>query len=194
MRYLFILIVLFCSCTERFSPKPRGYLRIDLEQKIDSLFQPVNCPFEFIAPKYFNIKYKKNLCWLDLQYRPHNATVHLTYKAIENNLFQLLEDSRQMVYKHTVKADAINETTYTNYQNKSFGTLYDIHGQTASSVQFHVTDSIEHFIRGSLYFHVNPNQDSLSTITKSIRQDILKIIETLKWANESDEEASKIDT
>ncbi len=193
MRYLLILVFLFCSCKERFSPKPKGYLRIDLEKKIDSLFQPVNCPFKFVAPDYFRMEYKNKICWVDLKYPKHRATIHLTYKPVQNNLFQLLEDSRQMVYKHTVKADAIQEKTYANYPNKSFGTLYDIHGQTASSVQFHVTDSTEHFIRGSLYFHVNPNQDSLSTITKSIRQDILKIIETLKWVDESDEEAWKID-
>ena len=193
MRYLLILVFLFFSCKERFSPKPKGYLRIDLENKIDSLFQPVNCPFEFIAPNYFQLDYKNTVCWIDLQYPKHRATIHLTYKTIENNLFQLLEDSRQMVYKHTVKAEAIKEKTYLNDQNKIFGTLYDIHGQTASSVQFHMTDSINHFIRGSLYFHVNPNQDSLSTITKSIREDILRIIETLKWEGENDEEALKID-
>ena len=193
MRYLLILVFLFFSCKERFSPKPKGYLRIDLEQKIDSLFQPSHCPFEFIAPDYFRIDYKNNICWLDLKYPKHRATIHLTYKPIDNNLFKLLEDSRQMAYKHTVKADAINEKTYANYQNKSFGTLYDIHGQTASSVQFHMTDSTKHFIRGSLYFHANPNQDSLSTITQSIRKDILQIIETLKWEGESDEEAWKID-
>ena len=40
---------------------------------------------------------------------------------------------------------------------------------------------------------LTPNQDSLSTITKSIREDILRIIETLKWEGENDEEALKID-
>ncbi len=193
MRYLLILLFLFCSCKERFSPKPKGYLRINIEEKIDSLFQPINCPFKFIGPDYFEIEYKNKICWLDLKYPKHRATIHLTYKPIENNLFQLLEDSRQMVYKHTVKADAIEEKTYANYSNKSFGTLYDIYGQTASSVQFHMTDSIKHFIRGALYFHVNPNKDSLATITKSIRQDIVKIIETLQWEGENDEEALKID-
>tara|TARA_B100000902_G_C27264729_1_gene892843 strand:+ start:294 stop:863 length:570 start_codon:yes stop_codon:yes gene_type:complete len=189
MRYLLIIFFLFFSCKERFSPKPKGYLRIDLEKKVDSLFQPVSCPFEFIAPNYFTIDYKNKICWLDLKYSKHRATIHLTYKPVENNLFQLLEDSRQMVYKHTVKADAIQEKNYANYKNKSFGTLYDIYGQTASSVQFHMTDSIKHFIRGSLYFHVNPNQDSLAMITQSIRNDIIQIIETLKWADENDEEA-----
>ena len=69
-----------------------------------------------------------------------------------------------------------------NDQNKNFGTLYDIHGQTASSVQFHMTDSINHFLRGSLYFHVNPNQDSLQPIIDYVRRDIIRIMESVQWA------------
>ena len=193
MRYIIIIIILLSSCKERFSPKPKGYMRIDLENKIDTLFHPLNCPFEFIAPKYFSVEYKIQPCWIDLTYHKHRATIHLTYKPIYNNLFQLLEDSRQMVYKHTVKADAIKEQVYNNFNHKTFGTLYDIHGQTASAVQFHITDSIKHFLRGSLYFHASPNQDSLFTISQSIREDILKIIETLKWEDEVYEEALKTD-
>ena len=193
MRYILIIIILLSSCKERFSPKPKGYMRIDLESKIDSLFQPLNCPFEFTAPNYFSIEYKMQTCWIDLTYHKHRATIHLTYKPINNNLIQLIEDSRQIVYKHTVKADAIKEKLYNNSNHKTFGTLYDIHGQTASAVQFHITDSNRHFLRGSLYFHASPNQDSLSTISESIREDILKIIETLKWEDEAYEEALKID-
>ena len=33
--YLTIVLTLFCGCKERFSPKPTGYLRIDLNEKID---------------------------------------------------------------------------------------------------------------------------------------------------------------
>ena len=97
MKYILILILLFSSCKERYSPKPKGYMRIDLEKKIDTLFQPLNCPFEFIAPNYFSIEYKTHTCWIDLIYPKYSATIHLTYKPIYNNLFQLLEDSRQMV-------------------------------------------------------------------------------------------------
>ncbi|RPG59360.1 MAG: gliding motility lipoprotein GldD [Flavobacteriales bacterium TMED191] len=193
MRYILIIIILLSSCKERFSPKPKGYMRIDLENKIDSLFQPLSCPFKFTAPNYFSVEYKMQTCWIDLTYPKHRATIHLTYKPIDNNLFQLIEDSRQIVYKHTVKADAIKEKVYNNFNHKTFGTLYDIHGQTASAVQFHITDSNQHFLRGSLYFHASPNQDSLSTISQSIREDILKIIETLKWEDEADEEALKTD-
>ena len=141
------------SCNERFSPKPNGYLRIDLEKKIDTIFNPIECPFYFNAPQYWAIQKKtmqNNNCWIDLNYIKHRATIHLTYKRTNTNVFELLEESRAMVYKHTVKADEITEKKYTNNLNKTYGTLYDIYGETASSVQFHITDSNSNFLRGAL--------------------------------------------
>ncbi len=177
---LFIVIILIIGCKERFSPKPKGYLRIDLEEKSQILFKPSECYFSFYAPNYFKLMNKKK-CWIDLEYPKHNATIYITYKKIDNNLFQLLEDSRNMVYKHTVKADAINEKIYLNKVNQTYGPLYDISGETASAIQFHITDSIHHFIRGSLYFDVHPNQDSLKPIINHLRNDITQIMETLQW-------------
>ena len=82
MKYINLIILLFVisSCKSRFSPKPTGYLRIDLEKKESVLFAPNKCPFEFHAPQYFDLHYQpsKN-CWIDLTYPKHNATIHLTY-------------------------------------------------------------------------------------------------------------------
>ena len=179
--FLFIIIILLTiGCKERFSPKPRGYLRIDLEEKEYTLVAPQDCPFSFKIADYFK-EYSKDNCWIDLKYKKHNAIIHLTYKKVKGNVFKLLEESRNMVYKHTIKADAINEKTYLNHTNYTFGTLYDIKGATASSVQFHLTDSTDNFIRGALYFHVNPNPDSLKPIINYLRQDIITIMETLQW-------------
>jgi len=178
--YLITIILLLGACKQRFSPKPKGYLRIDLEYKRDSLFQPINCPFYFNSANYFKLKIQPN-CWIDLEYRKHNATIHLTYKSINQNLINLLEESRNMAYKHTIKADAINEKTYLNNINNTYGTLYDIKGPVASSVQFHITDSINHFIRGALYFNTNPNQDSLQPVINYVRKDIIRIMESVQW-------------
>lgn len=180
--YTIILILLILSCESRFTPKPLGYLRIDLDEKKDSVFTLEQCPFTFNAPNYFDLEYNnKNKCWINLKYSKHRATIHLTYKQINGDLVNLLEESRNMVYKHTVKADAINEKKYLNDINNSYGTLYDIHGQTASSVQFYITDSVYHFIRGALYFEVNPNQDSLKPIINYLRKDIINIMESVHW-------------
>ena len=178
--YLGVFFLLLTSCKQRFNPKPNGYIRIDFENKIDSLFNVKECGFSFRTANYFILK-SKNTCWLDLKYPKHNATIHLTYKRINNNLFQLLEESRNMVYKHTIKADAINEKIYLNKNRKIYGTLYDITGASASSIQFHVTDSINNFIRGALYLYADPNPDSLRPVINYLREDIVKIMETLNW-------------
>ena len=188
MKYIYIIIpiLILSGCKERFSPKPNGYLRIHLEPKTQTIFQPIQCPFNFNAPSYWEIRNKSiegQNCWIDLNYSNQKATIHLTYKTISNNVFELIEESRTMVYKHTLKADEITEKRYTNDINKTYGTLYDIYGETASSVQFHVTDSTAHFLRGALYFAVTPNQDSLRPIINYLREDIIHVMETLQWKN-----------
>ena len=178
--YLTLIIVLCISCKERYSPKPNGYLRIDFQEKKHKLFKPENCAFSFMACEYFQL-INKGDCWVDLIYLKHNATIHMTYKKVENDLQKLLEDSRNMVYKHTIKADAINEKIYLNNNQKTYGTLYDIKGAAASSVQFHMTDSLDHFIRGALYFNTTTNYDSLAPIINYLREDVLNIMESLTW-------------
>jgi len=176
-------LILF-GCKERFSPKPNGYLRIHLEPKTQTIFNPIQCPFDFNAPSYWEIQKKSfegHNCWIDLDYSNQKATIHLTYKRVSNNVFKLIEESRGMVYKHTLKADEITEKRYQNNTNNTYGTLYDIYGETASSVQFHITDSTNHFLRGALYFSVTPNQDSLRPIINYLREDIIQIMETLEW-------------
>jgi gliding motility-associated lipoprotein GldD len=51
----------------------------------------------------------------------------------------------------------------------------------ASAVQFFITDSTEHFLRGSLYFNCRPNRDSLNPVIDFLREDILHLIETTEW-------------
>ena len=180
--FLTLFILIISSCKERFSPKPKGYLRVDFDHKKEKLFNPNECPFSFQTSDYFKFK-KKNDCWFNLECPKHNATIYVTYKKIDQNLFQLLEESRKMAYKHTIKADGINEKIYLNKENNTYGTLYDIQGETASSVQFHMTDSLNNFIRGALYFSVTPNSDSLQPIINYFRDDIISIMESLKWVN-----------
>ena len=93
----------------------------------------------------------------------------------------LLEDGRELVYKHTVKADAITEQFYSNPERRVYGMLYQIKGDAASPMQFFVTDSTHHFLRGALYFNVEPNKDSLDPAIRFFSQDVVRFIETLSW-------------
>jgi gliding motility-associated lipoprotein GldD len=84
-----------------------------------------------------------------------------------------------LVYKHTVKADEIYETYIEN--ETLHGMVYELSGNTASSFQFYVTDSLKNYMRGALYFNERTNVDSVSPVLTYLKKDILHMIETLKW-------------
>ena len=181
---LIIFIAGLPACKQKYTPKSSGYFRIDLPkheyQTLDSFF-----PYGFEYSKIAKIKKDKDdpsrKLWININYPKYNGTIHLSYIAVNNNLAQLLEDARKLAYKHTIKAESIEEQQFTNSQNKVYGILYHIKGNTASSVQFVATDSSSHFLRGALYFMNHPNQDSLAPVIKYIDHDIKHIMETLTW-------------
>ncbi len=181
---IILILVLFVSCEEHFTPKPREYFRITLPEHKYKLFDSL-CPFSFEYPIYATVSEDKNAgaepYWLNIKYKKLNCIIHLSYKNVKKDLNKFMEDSRTLAYKHTIKADAINEKVYEHPKNQVFGILYDIKGNAASSVQFFVTDTTKHFFRGSLYFNVKPNKDSLAPVIEFVKQDIIHLMETLKW-------------
>ena len=120
-------------------------------------------------------------CWYNINYANLHATIHLSYQALQGNCEKLIEDSRSLAYKHTIKATNINEYVVVDDSVKVYGLVYEFEGNTATGTQFYLTDSVHHFLRGALYFNVTPNEDSLSPITVYINQDIRYFIETFSW-------------
>jgi gliding motility-associated lipoprotein GldD len=111
------------------------------------------------------------------------ATIYLSYQPVRDNLSELLDDAHIFAYKHDVKANAIEPRFIPTKSDDVTGLLYDIEGNTASAVQFFVTDSISHFLRGSLYFYSAPNSDSLAPLIDFFKKDIEHLIETIDFIN-----------
>lgn len=180
---LFLLYILSCTSP---SPKPSEFFRIDLPKKRYIKFSESKCNFEFEYPEYSKIENNTkdsilNPCWKNIVFPYFKATIYLTYYSVNNNFNRLAEDSRTLAYKHDVKADAIREILYIDSINKVYGIVYEIKGNAASPVQFFVSDSTKHFLRGSLYFNTKPNKDSLAPVIEFISKDIKHLIETLRW-------------
>ncbi|MDR3365832.1 MAG: gliding motility lipoprotein GldD [Prevotellaceae bacterium] len=175
------------SCGGRQStPKPRGYYRIALPEKHE--YAPLSLkgyPYTFdvstCATATPNTGRGSEPYWLDVAYPDYNAIIYLSYKCAENRYAQLLEDAHALVYRHTIKADAITEQRFEGGNGKTFGYLYEIGGNAATNVQFYVTDSVRHFLRGSLYFNVQPNRDSLAPVIDFITEDIRRLMETVEF-------------
>ncbi|PWE01273.1 gliding motility lipoprotein GldD [Marinilabilia rubra] len=177
-------ILFLSSCGSNYAPKPRGYFRITLPDKEYSKLD-TTLPYSFEYPVYSEVVPdhgpKDEPYWANLNFPRFGAKVHMSYKSVENNLYQLLEDNRELAFKHTVKADAIREKMFEAPEKNVYGILYEIKGNTASPLQFFVTDSVEHFLRGSLYFNSVPNKDSIAPVLEFVEKDIVHLIETLNW-------------
>jgi len=179
-----IIILISLSCSETYTPKPRGYFRIEFPKHEYKLFEN-NAPFSFEIPLYSAMVTDSEALaepyWYNLEFPSMKGKIHLSYKNIDGNLAKYLEDSRTLAYKHTIKADDILDHPFLDRKNKVYGILYEIKGNAASPFQFFATDSSKHFIRGSLYFNVYPNKDSLAPVFDFIKVDIKHLIESIRW-------------
>lgn len=182
--FIIVLLLNFTSCQDsNYTPKPRGYFRIDFPHKAYKTYAGP-CPFSFEYPEYSSVEVDVNRdskpCWLNIEFPVFNATLHLSYNEVKNNLSKFTEDSRTLTNKHIIKASGIDESVITT-PNNVYGVKFDIEGNTASAVQFYATDSVHHFLRGALYFNMPPQVDSLYPVIRFVEADIDHLVETLKW-------------
>lgn len=185
IRLFLLLAVFFTACTQHYSPKPRGYFRIDLPKKQYRSFD-TTFPYRFEYPVYATITgdpyFPKEKYWINIQFPKFKATLHISYKIVHHNLTTYLEDAHTLVSKHIPKASAINDSLIIDPSKHLYGLAYDIEGDGAASpYQFFLTDSIHKFIRGALYFNIEPNNDSLEPVIEFIKKDIRHFIDTFRW-------------
>ena len=176
-----LLIVMFSvfSCKDEVFPKPSGYLRLDYPEAKYVNFEN-QCPFTFEMNSDAVIKGDQN-CGFAISYPKMKATIYLTYKPVNKDINLLLRDAQKLTYEHVIKADDILEQPYLNPSKKVYGMFYQVDGNAATNSQFYVTDSIKHFVTGSVYFYAKPNFDSVMPAASYIKNDMQRLMETLKW-------------
>ena len=190
---LFFIIILFAlGCKEKYTPKPRAFFRIEFPKKKYHLIHENNFPYSFEIPDYSQITQDKHNpdqpFWINVSVPRNHAEIHISYFNLENNkpqnkllLSKLMEDTRRLAYKHSIKANAIQEQIFMNPAENVFGTIYRIEGNAASPLQFFLTDSTTHFLRGAFYIREVPNIDSLQPVIDFFEPDIIRLIETTTW-------------
>ena len=134
MYILFFVLLSGCS-RHNSTPRPNGYMRIDLPEKAYRLFDSTGYPYRFecpacaqLIPDTESVNYEP--FWINMRL-PAKATLHLSYKRINNNLSAMLDDTYNFVYRHVIKADAIVESSFQIKEKKVSGIIYEIGGNTA---------------------------------------------------------------
>jgi gliding motility-associated lipoprotein GldD len=197
------LSLMMISCNSHFTPKPKGYFRIDLPQHAYQQFDEPGFPYSFEFPVYAKISKEadttgENPYWINIDFKDFNGRIYLSYKSINgrsvykvktekgyrdsivvNNFENLREEAYKMTYKHTIKSSGIIDSFFNGAAGS--GVYFYVAGEAATSKQFYVSDSSRHFLRGALYFDASPNEDSLSLVSHFLESDIRHMLKTLKW-------------
>ena len=186
------LLLLCVSCSNVSTPRPYGYYRIATPDTAYTDFQSSTPPSGGRGAFPYTFALSRNAVaqprekenehyWIDLYYPALDATIHCSYKPVHNNLRELTNDALEFVYRNASFATAIPERDYMHPEANVYGVLFDLEGNTASSCQFFVTDSVHHFFRASVYCNCPPNADSLAPVYQYLRKDVIKMVETFEW-------------
>jgi len=190
--WVFIATVMITACkeTEAPLPKPRAYPRVEFPNKTYKRATLEDCSFGFEVPSYSEIVKDEYFfedeishdCWFDLSFTDFNGKLHCSYFPIANRTVfdSLVTDAFELVGKHRIKANYRDEFVIQK-ENGVSGILFDLGGPVASPLQFFLTDSTQHFLRGALYFENKVNPDSMNIIHEFIKEDVNKMIETFAW-------------
>lgn len=184
MKYLIILSFFLLACTADYLPKPKGYNRINLP---DAEYQALadSFPYQFEYSKHAQIlpdsSWIAERYWINLFYPKMDANIQITYKPVTDSIIrEYLSDSYRLTSQHNIKAYSIDESIL-ELPNGMFASFTELEGEVPSQVQFHVSDSVDHFLRGALYFKTATKNDSLAPVINYLKKDIIQLLMTLEW-------------
>ena len=187
---LVTLFVVSCGGERLPEPRPRAFPRIHYPERAYQEFNRDGCPFAFEYPQYSQIiqdgrffdEELEHDCWFDIFSPSLGNRIHCSYIPINNpdHFSTLHNDAFDLTYKHAVKARSIEERPFRNTFGVS-GFTFMLEGPVASTFMFYVTDSTNHFLRGSMYFDTRVRPDSLAPVAEFMEEEAIHMLKTFRW-------------
>jgi len=182
--FLFGLFLFHFSCDEsNYLPREKGFLRLEFEKPTYNTFSDESSALNFIyndAYSSFEIVSDEKIV---LRYKDIKISIVLSDVKLEN--ISSFEESIQNFYMflepHRKKSNQISIKEFTSADNKRFAKVIEMRGQVASPLQFYVTDSINHFLFGSMNIMEKSDYDSIYPSVMYVKNDIFSIIESVNW-------------
>ncbi len=181
-----VLLIISIACEGTYLPKPKGYNRIDLPTNA-YVNLPDSFPYQFQYSAHAKLlkdsSWMAEQYWIDLYYPSMEALIQVTYKPVKNDtslLAEYFQDSYTLTAKHNIKAYSIEQMDML-LPHGGAAVISELTGEVPSQFQFHATDSMNHFLRGALYFKTSLKNDSLKPVIEYLKFDIVHMLNTLEW-------------
>ena len=179
--FCLLICLSLLACNKNYKPKPKGYNYINFPERSYASITIKN-KYSFEKNTQTSVEQNDSYGWLNLLYKNYDAEILITHKYIkkENDLTSFINESYKLTNKHNKKASSIKET-HIKTKNGLNAIIIDLKGEVPTQFQFITTDSVNHFLRGALYFQVATKNDSLAPIIEYIKKDMIHILNTLEW-------------
>lgn len=179
-------LLMSCDGEEVYTPKPKGFNRIDLP-KHEYVMLDGDYPYNFEISKSAVVQ-KDTFAnaepyWIIIYYPEIDARIQLTYKPLNGNMIKLQQhigDAFKLAAKHQVRASSQNDQRV-RFESGIEALVMHIKGEVPSHYQFVTTDTTRNFLRGASYLMEPTFNDSLMPIVDYIKQDCNHLLETLTW-------------
>ena len=176
------LAITGCGGDQVNMPRPKGWPRIALPGHGYHHWENGPCPFSFDLPVQAKAdSMLLDSCWINFYYPDFDYRWHITYRSIPGSgktRQQHFQEYHTLVYKHIQKSTRINETPLHNANGD--GIFYELYGSIGVPAQFIFGDD-KHLVMASFYFPTAVNGDSLAPVIGFVKEDMQKMIESIKW-------------
>lgn len=175
------------SCSRKYTPKPDAYFRIDPypgDYRRTALLEP-HLSFEIPEGTVDSLdrdsaRHPDGVQWLNIRFPRYRATLYCSYHPLRGNLDRLLAESRELVYRQSIRPDVVQAGNYENDSLHIYATLYDLSAESATPLQFVVTDSTRYLLRGAVYFDEPGRSDSIAPVVDDLSNHIVHLIESIE--------------
>lgn len=182
--WMLILWGVCISCIE-YTPKPRGYFRIEPPIPVYQSLPDLDLPYTFQISTFSEVELPPVgdfQGWINVSYPQLKAKLYCSYFPITAKRFVEVDDeTRRLVVRQTKNPNQITVQAYHNPEAKVYGSLFMLGDAATSPIQFMLTDSSSHYFRGALYYDCIVNPDSLAPVTHYLKQDIIYLIQSFTW-------------
>lgn len=167
-------------------PKPRAYPRVERATELVTEYKLKNISFQYPTDAKFVEQYseKKNALWFNMEYPKFEAKLYCTFlEGEKRDIEKSLDDNARLIGQALSMSShtKMHEEAFLNDENSVFGRLYSFNGNAINPFQFYLTDSTNYFLRGALYYDTEVKDDSIALITESLKDDIVKLMETFNY-------------
>ncbi len=180
--------LVFCclfSCSD-YTPKPKGYLRIEPEAPRYMPFSKDGMPFAFDISHLAVVELPPAglpPTWVNIGYPTLKAKIYCSYLPVTRQAFPEIDRESRALLLRQVRQATVAEKAYSHPEANVYATLFEVSGEAPSPIQFIVTDSVKHFFRGALYYEQYGNADSIAPVTRYLQTDIRELIQSFYWKN-----------